>query len=70
MEEDPKQYDDKVVRAFERFLSSPPMFSVNIEGHKKGETDYESWDTAEAIKALRKRSRKRKKENATSTLAQ
>ena len=63
MEEDPKQYDDKVVRVLERFLSSPPYFSVGIEGHKKCETDYESSDTVEAIRALQKRSGKRKKEN-------
>ncbi len=63
MEEDPKQYDDKVIRAFERFLSSPPVFSVDVEGHRKDETDCESWDTVQAIRALRKRSRKRKQEN-------
>ncbi len=63
MEEDPKQYDEKVVRVFERFLSSPPVFSVDIEGHRKNETDYESWDTVEAVRALRKRSSGQKQEN-------
>lgn len=63
MEEDPKQYDDKVVRVFERFLSGPPVFSVDIEGHKKNATDFESWDTVEAIRALNRRPRKRKEMN-------
>ena len=49
LEEDPKQYDDKVVRAFERFLSTP-VFSVDIEGHKKNATDFESWDTLKPLK--------------------
>ena len=62
MEEDPKQYDDKVVRALEWFLSRPPVFSMDIDGHRNGETDYESWDTVEAIRALRRRSKKRKQE--------
>ena len=63
MEEDPDQYDDKVVTAFEIFLSSPPVFSVDIEGHHKHETDYESRDTVQVIRALRKRSSKRKEKN-------
>jgi len=63
MEEDPKQYDDKVVRAFEIFLSSPPVFSVDIEGHRKDETDYASRDTVQAIRALRRRSIKLKEQN-------
>ena len=60
MEEDPKQYDEKVVKVFERVLSNPPVFSGDIDGHRKNETDYESGDTVEAIRALRKRSRKQK----------
>ena len=60
MEEDPKQYDEKVVKVFERVLSNPPVFSGDIDGHRENETDYESGDTVEAIRALRKRSRKQK----------
>ena len=63
MEEDPKEYDAKVVAMFQRFLSGPPQFSADIEGHKKGETDYESEDTVVAIKALNKRSDQYKNEN-------
>ena len=60
MEEDPKQYDEKVVKVFERVLSNPPGFGGDNDGHREGETDYESGDTVEAIRALRKRSRKQK----------
>ena len=63
MEKDPKEYDAKVVAMFQRFLSSIKVFGADIEGHKKGEIDYESTDTVEAINALNKRPNRYKKVN-------
>ena len=62
MKEDPDQYDVQVVNAFEIFLSHPPVFSGDFEGHRSNETDYESRDTVEAVRALCERPPKRKKE--------
>lgn len=66
IEDDPREYDAKVVAEFEIFLSSPPVFKIDVDGHKARETDYESRDTIQATTALRKRSREWKRWNPPS----
>ena len=35
------EYDSNILRAFEAFLFTPPGFGMDLENHKKHETDYE-----------------------------
>ena len=63
IEDDPQEFDARVVAEFEMFLSSPPVFKMDVDGHRRGETDYESRDTVQATTALRKRSREWKRWN-------
>ena len=48
------EYESKILRAFEAFLFSPPGFGMDLENHRKGETDYESRDTFMVVSALRR----------------
>lgn len=52
------EYDNSILRAFESFLFSPSGFGMDLENHKKHETDYESRDTFMVINALRRYARK------------
>ena len=52
------EYDSNILRAFEAFLFSPPGFGMNLENHKKHETDYESRDTFVVVNALRRYAKK------------
>ena len=52
------EYDNNILRAFEAFLFSPPGFGMNLEDHKKHETDYESRDTYIVVNALRQYAQK------------
>ena len=52
------EYDSNILRAFEAFLFSPPGFGMNLEDHKKHETDYESRDTFMVVNALRQYAQK------------
>lgn len=54
---DPKNYDAKVMKAFEAFLTFPPKFGSQIEKHREGEIDYESQDTVEIVRAINERTR-------------
>jgi len=52
------KYDEAILRAFEAYLFSPSVFSGNLAGHKKGETDYESRETYLVVSALRRYTKK------------
>ena len=52
------EYDSNILRAFEAFLFAPPGFGMDLENHKKRETDYESRDTFMVVNALRRYARK------------
>ena len=53
-----RKYDEAILRAFEAYLFSPSVFSGNLAGHKKGETDYESRETYLVVSALRRYTKK------------
>ena len=60
------EYDNSILRSFESFLFSPPVFSGNIGRHKAGEIDYESRDTYTVVIALRRYVKQRNAKNMLS----
>lgn len=56
---DSMEYDSNILRAFEAFLFSPPGFGMDLENHRRHETDYESRDTFMVVTGLRRYARRR-----------
>jgi len=53
------EYDKCIIRAFESFLFTPPVFGSDIGWHGRGQTDYESRDTYIIVSALQRYAKKK-----------